>query len=266
MWLITPTGFFSIVQKPSDVKAGTLTIRSRVRSDLVALKSGPLPSLGPISESKSTDYRFRAQASREDVARAMTQMIETLCYDNFKSEVARRQGAARAHLYHDVWNVLYRLQGKSIYEGAEPEASPGAHDIPEADAYGGVLINDRGEVLLREPSGHFGGYTWTFAKGRPDPGETPAEAALREVLEETGQGAVILEAIPKIFPGTTSSTAFFLMSPVGEAGAFSSETVATIWVGESEARKRIGMSKSSTGRRRDLDVLEAGLAAWRARR
>ncbi len=29
-------------------------------------------------------------------------------------------------------------------------------------------------------------YVWTFAKGRPDPGETPEEAAIRETEEETG--------------------------------------------------------------------------------
>jgi hypothetical protein len=38
MWLITPTGFFSIVQKPSDEAADTLTVRARVRQDLVALR------------------------------------------------------------------------------------------------------------------------------------------------------------------------------------------------------------------------------------
>ena len=53
-------------------------------------------------------------------------------------------------------------------------------------AYGGVLINDAGHVLLREPANHYGGYVWTFAKGNPDPGESAEEAALREVLEETG--------------------------------------------------------------------------------
>ena len=34
MWLLTPTGFFSIVRKPQDAAAGTLTVRSRVRADL----------------------------------------------------------------------------------------------------------------------------------------------------------------------------------------------------------------------------------------
>jgi len=31
-------------------------------------------------------------------------------YPNFKDEVARRQGAARAGVYHDVWAALLLLQ------------------------------------------------------------------------------------------------------------------------------------------------------------
>ena len=31
-------------------------------------------------------------------------------YSNFKHEVAKRQGQKRSLLYHEVWDVLYRLQ------------------------------------------------------------------------------------------------------------------------------------------------------------
>ncbi len=139
-------------------------------------------------------------------------------------------------------------------------------EVPIADAYGGVLINDRGEVQLREVAGHFGGYVWTFAKGRPDPGETPQETALREVLEETGQDARIVALIPGVFEGTTTSTVFFLMEPVGEAGEFSNETATVRWVDRGTARRLMAMTTSPTGRDRDLRVLEAALVAWRATR
>ena len=46
MRLITPTGFFSIVQKPGDVAANTLTVRARVRQDLGALREQFLPGAG----------------------------------------------------------------------------------------------------------------------------------------------------------------------------------------------------------------------------
>ena len=54
------------------------------------------------------------------------------------------------------------------------------------DAFGGVLVREDGKILLREPKGHYGGYVWTFPKGRADEGESAREAALREVREETG--------------------------------------------------------------------------------
>ncbi|MEQ1779818.1 MAG: NUDIX hydrolase [Hyphomonadaceae bacterium] len=138
--------------------------------------------------------------------------------------------------------------------------------VPSADAYGGVLINDRGQVQLREPANHFGGYVWTFAKGRPDHGETPEQTALREVLEETGQAARIIALIPGVFAGTTTSTVFFLMEPVGEAGPFSGETAAVRWVDDDAARQLMAMTTTQTGRKRDLQVLEAALAAWRVLR
>jgi len=138
--------------------------------------------------------------------------------------------------------------------------------VPKADAYGGVLINDQGKVQLREPAGHFGQYVWTFAKGRPDPGETPEETALREVLEETGQGAVIVALIPTVFAGTTSVNVFFVMEPQGPAGAFSDETMSVRWVDEGAARTLIAKTETPAGRDRDLQVLGAAFAVWRQRR
>jgi hypothetical protein len=69
-----------------------------------------LPGLGDIKESRSNDYRFRAVALRAEVAAAMVQMVNSLHYSNVKSQVAKFQGPKRARLYHDVWDVLYRLQ------------------------------------------------------------------------------------------------------------------------------------------------------------
>ncbi|MEY4761460.1 MAG: hypothetical protein RLZZ200_1316 [Pseudomonadota bacterium] len=130
---------------------------------------------------------------------------------------------------------------------------------PEADSYGGVLVDAAGKVLLREPTNHFGEYVWTFAKGRRDPGETPREAAQREVREETGYGSLILAPIPQVFAGTTTTTAFFLMRPVGKPAAFSWETASIRWVDFEEARRLIQLTRTPTGRQRDLDILDAAL-------
>lgn len=110
MWLITPIGFFSIVRKPADVARGTVTVRARVGSDLDALRAEFLPSLGPTQERGGTDYRFRAVAPQSDVAEAAARLIGAIDYSNFKDEVARRQGHARADRYHDVWSALMPLQ------------------------------------------------------------------------------------------------------------------------------------------------------------
>lgn len=123
MWLITPVGFFSVVQKASDIAADTLTVRARVRGDLDALREQYLPGLGEVQESKTNDYRLRAVAPRAEVAAAMASMVDQLQYSNFKSQVAKVQGTARAHLYHDVWDVLHRLQTEPAKYQAAPNPS-----------------------------------------------------------------------------------------------------------------------------------------------
>ncbi len=110
MWLITTFGFFSIVEKPEDQGTGQLTVRARVREDLEQLQARYLPALGPISELDHADYRFRARATRDDVARALAEAARDIDYDNFKNTVADRQGYDRAKAYGRVWQELYRLQ------------------------------------------------------------------------------------------------------------------------------------------------------------
>ena len=109
MWILTTTGFYSIVEKPWDRPHGTLTIRTRVAGDLEALRS-QCPELGAVAVDPDADYRFRAQAPRAAVARALSRLAESLDYDNFKNEVAQQQGRERACLYHRVWDVLGTLQ------------------------------------------------------------------------------------------------------------------------------------------------------------
>lgn len=131
----------------------------------------------------------------------------------------------------------------------------------KALAYGGVVMDVSGRVLLREPSGHYDGYVWTFPKGRPSHGETPEETALRETREETGVVAEIVAEIPGVFAGGTTDNVYFLMRPTGEAGEPENETASVCWVATPErAREMIGETTNPVGRARDLAVLEAALA------
>jgi 8-oxo-dGTP diphosphatase len=130
-------------------------------------------------------------------------------------------------------------------------------------AYGGVVIDAQGQVLLREPANHHNGYVWTFAKGKPNIGEMPEQTALREVLEETGIVAKIAKKLPGSFDGSTKSNEYFLMAPIGDVGRFDFETVAVKWVSQEEAKLLISRTTKPRGRERDLKVLEAAFAAWR---
>lgn len=102
MWLMTKTGFISIVQKPDD--KGTLTVRARVK--------GQIESIFPdakVTTGKGTDYLYRAKIDRIEVADAIHDQIMNVDYGNFK-------GAVHDHELHDAymgcWSVMMRYQIK----------------------------------------------------------------------------------------------------------------------------------------------------------
>jgi 8-oxo-dGTP pyrophosphatase MutT (NUDIX family) len=247
MWLITPFGFFSVVRKTGDHH---LTIRARVAEDLDALRRRYLAELSPTVEGAGTDYAYRATCTHEELARAQAALVQDIDYPNFKSEVAARQGHARAKVYGRVWSALHELE-----QAVDPWAAPTRRKA----AYGGVLIDDGGRVLLRRPAGDFDGTKWTFAKGKQDVGETPARTALREVLEETGYAAEVLTRVPQTFEGNTSSTRYFLMRASEQVQEPGWETQDLRWCTPDEARGLIRESPSAVKWRRDLAVLEAAL-------
>ena len=63
----------------------------------------------------------------------------------------------------------------------ESEFEAFARDYRPIGAAGGIVVNDRQQVLMIFRLGR-----WDFPKGKIEEGENPAEAALREVCEETG--------------------------------------------------------------------------------
>lgn len=133
------------------------------------------------------------------------------------------------------------------------------------DAFGGVLVSARREVLLREPANHYGGYVWTFPKGKARVGETPEQAALREVHEETGYRAKVIAAIPGRFAGSTSAkTVMFLMAPLGDQERYDRETARTRWVGFTTAAQLIEETVTKAGLQRDLKILDAAVRLFSA--
>lgn len=109
MWLMTPIGFFSIVEKPEDQKAGTLTICSQVHADLERLREFYLPGMSEVVDNGGSDYRYGAKARRAEVSGAVAKIANDIQYANFKDEVVEKQGEARAAFYGRVWEVLSQL-------------------------------------------------------------------------------------------------------------------------------------------------------------
>lgn len=74
------------------------------------------------------------------------------------------------------------------YSDADLAAYDAYYDVSKGlrQTAGVVMVEPDGRVWLLAPKNHFAGYENTFTKGGVDAGETPAEAAVREVREEAG--------------------------------------------------------------------------------
>jgi len=255
MWIITPFGFFSIVQKKKADEF--LTIRARARGDLVALKKKYLPAMSEIIEGGGTDYQFRARAGHEEVGDALAKIAKDINYANFKNTVHDRQGKQRADTYSKVWSVLWGIKD---FDKATSDKDMAKRKRKKL-SYGGVVFDKSGRVLLRKVTNGFGGADWTFAKGGATKAETAEETALREVKEECGADAKILARVPGLFEGTTSMTGYFVMEADTEIGPYDKETCDVEWLPVGDAKSRIEGCKSiASVKKRDLAVLEKALA------
>ncbi|MGQ9753766.1 MAG: NUDIX hydrolase [Thermaceae bacterium] len=117
---------------------------------------------------------------------------------------------------------------------------------------GGVVFNKKGEVLLlRDRMGY-----WVFPKGHLEEGESPTEAAVREVREETGIQARPLRPLPStryINPkGVEREVLWFLMEGEGTPRLEAGMTGAGFFPVE-EAKRLLSFPE-------DLELLEAALA------
>lgn len=135
--------------------------------------------------------------------------------------------------------------------------------------FGGAVFDVGARILLREPSNHYGGYHWTFPKGRPDDGEHPTRTALRETTEETGHRPRIVGHLPGVFfagPRATSNYFYLMADHDGlvdpEAMERNGETRALQWATLPEAEGLIGATSTAGGRRRDLGILHAAFSEF----
>ncbi|ULA69749.1 MAG: NUDIX domain-containing protein [Nitrospira sp.] len=110
---------------------------------------------------------------------------------------------------------------------------------------GGVVLRPQ-EVLLIRVSDIKGRPVWSFPKGRLDAGETPAQAALREVLEETGWNCRIeadLSTTEYWFQREgrrfRKTVVWFKMAPLELTGVPDGEVEEVQWVERMEALRRL---------------------------
>lgn len=112
MWLFTDLGFFSIVQH--NTAPTTLIVRGRSQSDVIGLveRYGKMLGIGyeDIMITPDADYCCRVIVQQDRWASVVFDMVKNIDYDNFKNTIYEKMGFERAHLYGDVWQVMYRLQ------------------------------------------------------------------------------------------------------------------------------------------------------------
>lgn len=259
MWLFTTFGFYSIVLKPGEQD---LTVRARVAADLDALREKYLPELSAARTIPDTDYPYRATISHQAFARGLAGMGEDIHYSSFKDEINANLGEERGHVYADVWSVLHKLEAENK-PGRAPHKGPAVFGTRQT--FGGIVMDCDGKVLLREPFNHMGGYVWTFPKDLPRSREPPEETALRAVLQKTGCRARIVDRIPGIYNGDTTSSSYYLMMFESQNGSTGRGSKAVLWVTREEAETRIKMSSSVYGRARDLEVLSNAYTLYEQR-
>ena len=111
---------------------------------------------------------------------------------------------------------------------------------------GGLVVDERGSVLLIRARDLRNQPVWTLPKGALNPGESAADAALREVREETGWECEVvreLEAVTYWFQRNgrriRKTVRWYLMRPLQKVGEHDHEVDEVLWTDPSDARSRL---------------------------
>ena len=125
---------------------------------------------------------------------------------------------------------------------------------------GGVVINLRGEVAIVLQRDRKNRLHWTLPKGRIDRGENAADAALREVYEETGLRARLLRPL-LTHEGPRHYTHYFEMALERDDGKHDDETKQVSFVPLFEAARQLDSARDLAVLRRLIELRTGILAA-----
>jgi len=111
---------------------------------------------------------------------------------------------------------------------------------------GGVVLDAQGRVLLIRARDLRGQPVWTLPKGALTKGETSADAALREVREETGYRCELEQELPPVTywfrrdgRQVKKTVRWFLMRPLEKAGDHDHEVDEVLWTDKADALARL---------------------------
>lgn len=111
---------------------------------------------------------------------------------------------------------------------------------------GGLVIDEQGRILLIRARDLRDRPVWTLPKGTLTEGETSAEAALREVREETGYQCELLRELHPVTywfqregRRVRKTVRWFLMRPLAQVGTHDHEVEEVAWTEREEALAKL---------------------------
>jgi ADP-ribose pyrophosphatase YjhB (NUDIX family) len=130
---------------------------------------------------------------------------------------------------------------------------------------GGLVVDGEGRVLLIRARDLRDQPVWTLPKGTLIAGETSAQAALREVREETGYDCEMIRELDVVTywfqrrdKRIKKTVRWFLMRPIAKVGEHDHEVDEVAWVDAGEASGRL---RYDSDRRLVAGVLGEGSGA-----
>lgn len=215
-------------------------------------------------EARQTELKAKADAE----AKAAMEKLQARLAEKAKKEEEAKAKAVVDKEKKKVQAIVRKMpNGKELDDlfdeidlhDAEPTWN--MDNVKGSPRYGGVVFNDKGQILLRRPTNDFDGYVWTFAKGGAD-GQKPLKAAKREVLEETGTEATTVGYLEGGFGPQKNNFFFVMKAGKHDPTKMDKETQDMKWVSPKEAVEHIMKTTNEKGRERDLKVLASAVRTW----